>query len=171
MPPLTSARVRISGRVISEPPMPSDARESSSVAIQLAIYSPSPPSLKPPYSLGIDKPNAPISARPEIISSGTSRFSRWTCSACGASTLVAKLLKVSCTISLSSSKYFFPGLLASDASKTGSRYFCTKSCDSPSVDGSTPQSFSRPINRETKSCTMSATNAQVSVASSSPFAP
>ncbi len=32
VPPFTSARVRISGRVISEPPMPSEPRDSSSVA-------------------------------------------------------------------------------------------------------------------------------------------
>jgi len=32
VPPLTSARVRISGRVISEPPMPSEPQVSSSVA-------------------------------------------------------------------------------------------------------------------------------------------
>ena len=32
VPPLTRARVRISGRVMSEPPMPSEPRDSSSVA-------------------------------------------------------------------------------------------------------------------------------------------
>ena len=32
VPPFTSARVRISGRVMSEPPMPSEPRLSSSVA-------------------------------------------------------------------------------------------------------------------------------------------
>ena len=32
VPPLTMARVRISGRVISEPPAPSDPQVSSSVA-------------------------------------------------------------------------------------------------------------------------------------------
>ena len=45
VPPLTRARVRISGRVISEPPMPRLARLSSSVAMTIARYSLSPPSL------------------------------------------------------------------------------------------------------------------------------
>ena len=44
VPPLTSARVRISGRVINEPPMPRLARLSSSVATTIARYSSSPPS-------------------------------------------------------------------------------------------------------------------------------
>ena len=52
VPPMTSARVRISGRVISEPPAPSEPRESSSVATTMARYSPSPPSENPPYSIG-----------------------------------------------------------------------------------------------------------------------
>ena len=58
VPPFTSALVRISGRVISEPPMPRLARLSSSVAITIARNSPSPPSLKPPYSAGTDRPKA-----------------------------------------------------------------------------------------------------------------
>ena len=45
VPPLTSALVRISGRVISDPPMPRLARLSSSVATTIARYSPLPPSL------------------------------------------------------------------------------------------------------------------------------
>ena len=37
VPPWTRARVRISGRVISEPPAPSDAQESSSVATTIPM--------------------------------------------------------------------------------------------------------------------------------------
>ncbi len=37
VPPCTSARVRISGRVISEPPAPSDAHDSSSVATTMPM--------------------------------------------------------------------------------------------------------------------------------------
>ncbi len=48
VPPFTRARVRISGRVISEPPMPRLARLSSSVATTIARYSSSPPSENPP---------------------------------------------------------------------------------------------------------------------------
>ncbi len=43
VPPLTSALVRISGRVMSEPPAPSEPRESSSVATTIPMYSDSPP--------------------------------------------------------------------------------------------------------------------------------
>ena len=45
VPPRTSALVRISGRVISDPPIPRLARLSSSVAMTIARYSASPPSL------------------------------------------------------------------------------------------------------------------------------
>ena len=79
VPPLTSARVRISGLVISEPPMPRLARLSSSVAMTMARYSLSPPSEKPPYSAGTDSPKAPSSASPVMICSGTSPLVRWTC--------------------------------------------------------------------------------------------
>jgi hypothetical protein len=37
VPPLTSARVRISGRVMSEPPTPSEPRDSSSVATTMPM--------------------------------------------------------------------------------------------------------------------------------------
>jgi hypothetical protein len=37
VPPAISARVRISGRVTSEPPMPSEPRESSSVATTIPM--------------------------------------------------------------------------------------------------------------------------------------
>ena len=43
VPPLSSARVRISGRVMSDPPAPSDPRDSSSVATTMPMYSDSPP--------------------------------------------------------------------------------------------------------------------------------
>ena len=43
VPPFTSARVRISGRVISDPPAPSEPRDSSSVATTIPMYSDSPP--------------------------------------------------------------------------------------------------------------------------------
>ena len=43
VPPFTSARVRISGRVMSEPPAPSEPRDSSSVATTMPMYSDSPP--------------------------------------------------------------------------------------------------------------------------------
>ena len=121
VPPLTRARVRISGRVISEPPIPRLALLSSSVAMTMAMYSLSPPSEKPPYSAGTESPNAPISARPPMTSSGTSPFVRWTCSACGATTFAANERNVSCTISMSGSRWRGPGVSASDATKFGSR--------------------------------------------------
>ncbi len=37
VPPVTRARVRISGRVISDPPTPSDPRDSSSVATTMPM--------------------------------------------------------------------------------------------------------------------------------------
>ena len=67
VPPASSARVRISGRVISEPPTPSEPRDSSSVATTMPMYSDSPPIEKPPYSSGTDRPKPPISARPAMI--------------------------------------------------------------------------------------------------------
>ena len=121
VPPLTRARVRISGRVINDPPMPRLALLSSSVAMTIARYSLSPPSEKPPYSAGTDSPKAPSSARPVITSSGTSPFVRWTCSACGATTLVAKARNVSWTISMSSSRWRGPGDSARAARNSGSR--------------------------------------------------
>ena len=127
VPPLTRARVRISGRVMSEPPIPNDARESSSVAITDAMYSPSPPSLKPPYSDGTLNPKAPISASPEMMCSGTSPLNRCTCSASGAITLLANSRKVSCTISKSLSRWRGPGVSARVAKNSGARYVVTKS--------------------------------------------
>ncbi|CAB4827480.1 unannotated protein [freshwater metagenome] len=52
--------------------MPRLARLSSSVAMTIAVYSPSPPVENPPYSSGIERPNAPISASPLMMFSGTS---------------------------------------------------------------------------------------------------
>ena len=121
VPPLTSARVRISGRVISDPPIPRLARLSSSVATTMPRYSLSPPSLYPPYSAGTDNPKAPISASPSMTSSGTSPFVRWTCSACGATTLVANERNVSCTSSMSASRWRGPPVSASEARNSGSR--------------------------------------------------
>ena len=151
--------------------MPSDARDNSSVAMQLAMYSPSPPSLKPPYSEGTESPNAPSSARPEMISSGTSALWRCTCSACGAITFVAKLRKVSCTISNSSSRWRGPAVKASAAKNSGSRNVVMKSCTSARGFFSTPHISSRPRSRALTSCNMSATNAQVMSASMFPLLP
>ena len=74
--PWMRAWVRISGRVMSEPPTPSEPHDSSSVATTIARYSASPPSENPPYSCGIDSPNVPSSANPLITSSGMSALAR-----------------------------------------------------------------------------------------------
>ena len=58
VPPVRSARVRISGRVMSEPPMPSDPRDSSSVDTTMPSESCSPPDANPSYSSGTERPNA-----------------------------------------------------------------------------------------------------------------
>ncbi len=163
--------MRISGRVISEPPMPRLARLSSSVAMTIARYSASPPSLKPPYSLGTERPKAPISARPAITSSGTSPFVRWTCSACGATTLAANDRNVSCTISMSASRWRGPADSARAARNSGSRYAARKGWAARSGAVSTPHSASRPARRVIMSWTMSAAKAHVMRASVSPFAP
>ena len=79
--------MRISGRVISDPPMPEagprellggDDHRPCTRRCRLRC--------KPPYSAGTLSPNAPSSARPVTISSGTSPLVRCTCSACGAMT-------------------------------------------------------------------------------------
>jgi hypothetical protein len=57
----------------------------------------------------MERPNAPISARPVMIFSGMSSFRRWMCSAIGASSASAKRRNVSCTISKSSSRCRGPG--------------------------------------------------------------
>ena len=54
------------------------------------------------YSTGADSPNTPSSARPPMISSGTSALVRWTCSAWGAMRSSAKRRKVSATSVMSS---------------------------------------------------------------------
>ena len=113
--------MRISGRVISDPPIPRLARESSSVATTIAVYSALPPSLKPPYSAGTLSPNAPSSARPVTISSGTSPLVRCTCSACGVITFVANDRNESATMSISLSRWRGPGWSASAPRKSGSR--------------------------------------------------
>ena len=56
-----------------------------------------------------------------MISSGTSPFVRWTCSARGAITLRAKEPNVSATISMSPSRCRGPGRSASAARNSGSR--------------------------------------------------
>ena len=50
--PASSARARISGRVMSEPPAPSEPRDSSSVATTMPRYSDSPPAREPAVLLG-----------------------------------------------------------------------------------------------------------------------
>ena len=102
VPPFTSARVKISGRVISDPPMPRAPHDSSSVATTMPRYSDSPPVAKPPNSSGTERPKPPSSARPEITDSGMSALARWTCSACGRTCSSANRWKVSATISKSS---------------------------------------------------------------------
>ena len=62
--PWTRARARISGRVMSDPPTPSEPHDSSSVAIRPSPgSSPSrhPAVENPPYSSGIDNPKVPSS--------------------------------------------------------------------------------------------------------------
>ena len=82
--------MRISGRVMSEPPAPSEPRDSSSVATTMPMYSDSPPLPQPPYSSGIDRPKAPISPSPAMMSSGMSSLWRWMCSAIGLQLVVGE---------------------------------------------------------------------------------
>ena len=91
----------ISGRVMSEPPMPSEPQESSSVATTMPTYSDSPPVEKPPNSSGIERPNPPSSPSPEMIDSGMSPLVRWTSSACGRTCSSAKRWNIDATISKS----------------------------------------------------------------------
>ena len=76
VPPETRARVTISGRVMSDPPIPSPPHESSSVATTMPRYSLSPPVAKPPNSSGTLRPKPPISASPLMIDSGMSPLVR-----------------------------------------------------------------------------------------------
>ena len=151
--------------------MPSDARESSSVAMTEAMYSPSPPSLKPPYSEGTLRPNAPMSASPAMMSSGTSSLYRCTCSARGAMTLAPNDRNVSWIISDSSSRRRGPGFSASDARNPGSRKRATNDSVPDNCEAPTPHMDSRPTRRDTKSATMSAVKAHAIAASVSPVAP
>ena len=120
---------------------------------------------------GTDNPNAPISARPWMISSGTSAFSRWTCSATGLTSFSAKARNVSWTISKSALRWRGPGCVASEASTCGSRNATMKSWAGASCTGSTPHIASRPMRRLTRSWSASAANAQASMASTRPLAP
>ena len=157
VPPANRARVRISGRVINEPPAPSDAFDSSSVATTIPMYSLSPPSLNPSYSTGTLRPKPPISARPWMRSSGMSSLCRWMCSATGTIFSVAKRRNVSCTISKSASRWRGPGVSASAARNSGDRYVATNDRVASSTSGSTPQSASRPNSFGASSATASAT--------------
>jgi len=64
--------VRISGRVMSEPPMPSDPSSAPRWPPPSEVVA-LPPVAKPPYSSGTDNPKPPSSASPSMISSGMSR--------------------------------------------------------------------------------------------------
>ena len=88
----------------------------------------------------------PSSARPVTISSGTSPFVRWTCSACGAMTLRANDPNESATISMSPSRWRGPGLIGERRRGTpGARYALMNSCALPRGSRSTPHIASRPI--------------------------
>ena len=79
VPPLSSALVRISGRVIRLPAAASEQRDSSSVVMIMARL-PMPP---PPYSSGTAIPKKPSSAIFRMSASGTRSSLRWMCSAIG----------------------------------------------------------------------------------------
>ena len=104
-----------------------------------------------------------------MISSGTSPLVRWTCSACGATTLVAKARNVSCTISMSSLRWRGPALVGERGDELGIAVGGDEVVGAASEAGSTPHSCSRPISLLTRSWTTSATNAHVIRASTSPL--
>ena len=91
VPPLMSALVRISGRVIRLPAPASEAADSSSVVTIMARL-PIPP---PPYSSGTAMPKKPSEAIFVMRSSGISSSFRWMCSARGATSVAANWRTVS----------------------------------------------------------------------------
>lgn len=137
----------------------------------MPMYSLGPPSLNPPYSAGTLRPSAPISARPWTISSGTSALWRCTCSACGLMTFSAKLRNVSATISMSSSRWRGPGVVASEATYSGVRNVSRNGWAFFKGAIGTPHRASRPAMRVIRSWIMSAAKPHASRASTSPFSP
>ena len=106
-----------------------------------------------------------------MIASGTSSLVRWTCSACGATTLSANERNVSWTISISSSRCRRPGVSARADRNSGSRYVSSNGRASRRASGSAPHRCSRPARRVSRSCTVSAAYAHVKRASTSPRVP
>ncbi len=98
----------------------------------------------PPYSSGTDIPNPPISAMPEMISSGMSVLARWMCSARGRICSSANRWKVSRTNSKSASRWRSPGTSASEARKAGSRKVVTNSSAGAIQSIDTPHCRARP---------------------------
>ena len=118
--PSTRARVRISGRVMSEPPTPSEPRDSSSVATTMPMYSDSPPLPKPPYSSGIDRPKRRSRPGPLMMLLGDVGVVRGGCARrSGLTFSSAKRRKVSWTSSKSSSRWRGPSWPASEARNSG----------------------------------------------------
>ena len=154
VPPLTRARVRISGRVISEPPTPSEPRDSSSVATTMPRYSPSPPSLKPPYSSGtrqaerahLGEAGDDLLGDVAVVCGGRARRS-------GRCFSSANRRNVSCTISKSSSRWRGPAVVGERGEElrgaVGGRR--TRGCRR-ARRGSTPQAASRPKSLPARSC-------------------
>ena len=116
-------------------------------------------------------PKPPISAMPEMISSGMSVLARWMCSARGRICSSAKRWNVSRTSSKSASRWRSPWVSASDARKAGSRYVATKDSAGAIQSAVTPHSAVRPTRRAASSARASATKAQAIRASVSPWAP
>ena len=123
----------------------------------------------PPYSSGIDRPRAPISARPAMISSGMSPLARWMCSARGRICSSAKRWKVSRTSSKSASRWRSPSRAGQAGQErrvaVGGR---RRRGRGRASRGSTPKASSRPTVRATRSARASATKAQAMRASSCP---
>ena len=112
VPPLTRARVRISGRVISEPPMPRlSPRLSSSVATTIAdVLAVAAFAVAAVLGRHAEPERAHL-GEPGDDLLGHVAVVRCTCSACGAITLSANERNVSCTISKSASRWRGPGLV------------------------------------------------------------
>ena len=116
-------------------------------------------------------PKPPISAIPEMISSGMSVLARWMCSARGRICSSAKRWKVSRTSSKSASRCRGPSTSARDDRNSGSRKVATNASAGAIQSPATPHSRVRPMVRAARSATASAAKAQAIRASVSPARP
>ena len=86
VPPASSARLRISGRVIRLPAAASEASDSASVTTTISSVSSRSFGPLPPKRSGIARPKTPSSRSGCSSDSGTVRSSRWMAWASGATT-------------------------------------------------------------------------------------